>query len=327
MDFALSRVNGALGWVLGGVPRWLILPGFARRWSRVIYIDDPKDLRLGLHKVRRGDRIDVLLNPTVLLRKSMEVPSKARSSLSQVVDLTIRQTMPQQAGGLVWRHRVAGRTKGQLKVEVFLLKSTTLSQLDEEIEGLGATLRTVGIAGHAASGLLYDARRRTDRMARFWAWIAGGLALMILAWMLVQWTVEKRALDRQETALRTELAAVHQQIVEAQTRLEAQDAEVTDRRLQIEAFADDYHRLGLLLDLTEVLPDDVWISDLSVSGAQLRFSGFASGEVSAVVEAIRQLDWALDVDLDGPVFFDTRDRRNRFEMLVSLTVVKGAADL
>ena len=109
--------------------------------------------------------------------------------------------------------------------------------------------------------------------------------------------------------------------------MEAQDAEVTDRRLQIEAFADDYHRLGLLLDLTEVLPDDVWISDLSVSGAQLRFSGFASGEVSAVVEAIRQLDWALDVDLDGPVFFDTRDRRNRFEMLVSLTVVKGAADL
>jgi Tfp pilus assembly protein PilN len=81
-------------------------------------------------------------------------------------------------------------------------------------------------------------------------------------------------------------------------------------------------RLGMLADLTRALPDNVWVSELSVNTDELRISGFAEGDATAVVEIVQQQTWATTVRLDGPIMYDSYTRQNRFSLWVGLTSAK-----
>jgi hypothetical protein len=83
------------------------------------------------------------------------------------------------------------------------------------------------------------------------------------------------------------------------------------------------NRLRLIADLTAALESSVWISTFAVDGATLRLTGHATGEIAAVIAAIRPLPWVDTVDLDGPVAVDAPTGGRRFQLIITLKQQAG----
>ena len=101
---------------------------------------------------------------------------------------------------------------------------------------------------------------------------------------------------------------------EADQQQETSDTVLSDLTL----FISESRRLGLLADLANVLPDSVWVSEISISEDQLILSGFTPDEVTEVISAIGALPWAKTVELNGAIVFDSYSGQNRFQLSLSI---------
>lgn len=295
-------------------PPMLLRAGLPPRRVRSVLVEvlPPSDAaRAALAMAGRGGApVDVRLAAGLFLRRSVALPAVARRDEAGAVALQMRQSMPGQAEGLIWRHVETGGGA----VEVYVLKQ---ARLDELLRDAGVTLRQVTIDGVEAAPL-YDARAEVDRAERFWNRLVplavAGLVAAVLAgqgWALAQAMRGVAEAGAAVAALRDEAAAAR---AEAETRGAASAARMAD----VARLARDGQRLALLADLTRVLGDGVWISSFALDGDVLRLAGFAQGEVAQVVAAIRPLGWVAAVDLDGSVAVEAGGGERRFQLLVTL---------
>lgn len=295
-------------------PAFVVRAGLPPRRVRHVLIEslpltEPARAALALAG-RGGAPVDVRLAAGVFLRRSVALPAVARRDAAGAVAVQMRQSMPGQAEGLVWRHVGQGDS-----VEVFVLKEARLTELLAECRGI--TLRRVVIDGVDAAPL-HDGRATADRAERFWnravpAVVAVALAgvLAVQGWTLMQTQGAVAEAGARVTALRDEAAAAR---AEAETRNAASAAQLAD----VARLSRDGQRLRLIADLTRVLGDQVWVSSFALDGGVLRLAGFTAGDAAEVVAAIRPLPWVAAVDLDGSVALDEASGDRRFQLLVTL---------
>ena len=135
--------------------------------------------------------------------------------------------------------------------------------------------------------------------------------------------LKRQQLDDLVSARSARTAALEERLLakraEAETGKESAAGILSDMQL----FSDQARRLRLLTDLTETLPDTVWISELSISGDQLVLSGFTSGEVTEGITQVQALPWASNVQLNGAIAYDSYSGQNRFELGTAI-VMDGA---
>lgn len=263
-----------------------------------------------------GAPVDVRLSKELFLVRSVAVPAAARKDAAGAVALQLRQSMPGQAEGLVWRHE----DRPGEAVDVFILKSARLTEL---LQGAGVTVRRVLIDGVDAAPL-FDARDETDRVERFWNRAVPLLAAVALAAVLA---VQGLAVMRAEGAVaeaEARLAALRDEAAAARAEAEARNAQMTAEMADAARLIRESRRLALVADLTRVLGDGVWLSSLALDGGVMRVSGFADGEVADVLAAIRPLDWVEAVDLDGAVAADAASGDRRFQLLITVKAGGGA---
>lgn len=259
---------------------------------------------------RGGAPVDLRLAPDLFLKRSVELPAAARRDAASAVALQMRQSMPGQAEGLIWRHVTANTDL----VDVYVLKQARLTDL---LRDAGVTLRRVTIDGISAAPLI-DNRINTDRPERFWNRAAPLLAAAALtavlgaqAWMIS----DLNALVASETARVSEL---RDQAAAARATAEARSAESLARLADSARLEQENNRLRLIADLTAALDSSVWISTFALDGAVLRLTGHATGEIAPVIAAIRPLPWVDTVDLDGPVAIDAPSNERRFQLIITL---------
>lgn len=257
-----------------------------------------------------GAPVDLRLAPGLFLRRSIALPVAARRDAAGAVALQMRQSMPGQAEGLIWRH--AGGTGGT--VDVYILKEARLAEV---VAAAGSGLRRVVIDGVEADPL-HDARGRTDAPERFWnrsaPMVAAGLLVGVLAVQFWSLTAVRQAVAEAGSTV----AALRDEAAAARAEAEARSAETAARLGDVARLSREGQRLALVADLTRVLGDGVWISSLALDGGVLRLAGFAEGDVAQVVAAIRPLDWVQTVDLDGAVGMDGGTGERRFQLIVTL---------
>lgn len=312
---AIGQAGAWLGETLSRVfPASLIRAGLPPRKVRVVEIrtfplTEPSRAALALAG-RGGTPVDVHLPRDVFLHRELTVPRAAQKHAEEIVDLQIRQSLPGQADGLIWRHVTGPGTT----VQVYILKAAWLAELEQATNGL---LRRVVIDGVKASPY-YDARERTDRIERFWnsatvALTAGTLVLVLAVQGFAVLRAENEVVEKaaQVTALREEATAARS---EAEARSARSTAQLADARRLVE----ETQRLTLLADLTRVLSDDVALSSFALDGQVLRLTGDAGEDVSGVVDAIRSLSWVDAVELDGAVAIETGSGDRRFQMRITL---------
>ncbi len=301
------------------MPAFLLRAGLPPSAVRSVRIDalpleEPSRAALAL-AVRRGGAVDVLLAPGLFLRRSVALPGVARRDLAGAVAIQMRQSMPGQAEGLVWRHvPVDGGA------EVYVIKEARLTEL---LRDAGTNLRRVVIDGLDCPPLI-DARTHTDAPERFWNRAAplAALALVLAVLGAQGWRLYQVNADL--AAETTRLATLRDSAAAARAEAEARAATGTARLADAARLAQDNRRLPLLADLTRTLGDDVWISSFALEGDSLRLSGFSGGEMAPVVAALRGLPWVAAVDLDGAVTLDDAGGARRF--LLNLRLAEGGGE-
>lgn len=301
------------------LPPWLTRAGLPPRQVRRIDVDD---LPLNKHLVaelvaagRRQQPVDLFLAQDLFLKTSVSLPAAARREFSAAVALQIRQTMPGQAAGLVWRPvQPVWRRSQTARVAVYLIKEARLAEL---LRQAGPSVRRVLVNGVEAAPLI-DNSRRTDRPERFWNRATFALAALALLAVLGLQEMRYRSLNGQIADARTRVAALRDAAAQTRAAAEIRNAEFAAFMDERARFERESRPLDLIGDLTRALDDRVWLSSFLLDGATLRLVGFAGQDIAAVVSAIRGLDWVASVDLEGAVVVDAAGGERRFQLLVNL---------
>lgn len=267
----------------------------------------------------RGRPVDIELPREVFLEKTVSIPRAARQQAQAAITVQMRQEMPAQGRGLVWRTAPPDRRGDHMNFLVLLMKQDELAALCGAVEATGAPLRQVRATAQPRMAPFLDQRHVTDRPQRRWSGALVLLVAVVAGWVLFTRWSDLEAQEARNAALAQQVSVLMDQAVAAQQEAVSREASLATLAGEIASFEAEYHRLPILADLTALLGDGAWLSALSLDRGDMRLVGFAETEVTTVVEAIRAAPWVAEVALDGPVILDPASRQNRFQLNVTLT--------
>ncbi|MCU0828293.1 MAG: PilN domain-containing protein [Tabrizicola sp.] len=302
------------------LPDALFLPGLPRAAPEEIRVTTlPLDeaARLAVKRARRP--ILALLSPDLCLRRMVLLPKAVGAKADAAIALQLRQTLPGQAQGLIWRAEPVGRKGAQVEYEVCILRHAQVDALLAELRELGAVASAVKLEGKTVAPLWQQAPVAVKAMANWMAFSALCVAGIAFATAIF---IELKRQDLADlVATRSErVAALEERVLTRKAEAEKGREGAAGALSDLTLFSAQARRLQVLTDLTEVLPDAVWISELSISGDQLVLSGFAVGEVTEVISLLQAQPWASEVKLNGAIAYDSYSGQNRFDLGLTLVV-------
>lgn len=133
-------------------------------------------------------------------------------------------------------------------------------------------------------------------------------------------------IDQHEAALGNLKRNTAQLKAKAQTARDALAKSKTqfDELAALQKLHDDYNSKTLILnELTTLLPDTAWVSDLKIEGPSLELTGLAQSAAD-VVRTLERSNTFSDVSLASAVTFDQRTNQERFSLRLRL---RGALDV
>jgi hypothetical protein len=300
------------------LPRALFTPGLPEAAPVEIRIATLPLDEVARHAARKARRpVSLLLDPALCLRRRVDLPKAVGAKSDAAIALQLRQTLPGQGQGLIWRATATGRTATQVEYTVHILRQMQIDELLADVRALGPEVADIKVA---VPGLepLWQRSTGAARTAKTWMAFSALSVAVIGLIAVIGIELKRQEFDDLVSVRSARTAALEERLLakraEAETGKESSAGILNDMAL----FSDQARRLQLLADLTAALPDTVWISELSISGDQLVLSGFTAGEVTEVITQVQSLPWASNVQLNGAISYDSYSGQNRFELSIAI---------
>ncbi len=237
---------------------------------------------------RTPPRVVVLrLCPDVMLEREVVLPLAAERDLQQVLDYAMDRNTPFASSEVFWTWVNERRdlSRGRLHVRLFVVPKSGLQPVLAGLERAGVAATLLEATLRFGAPRLIDLRHATPARER-WLWrgvTAAGIACSLLA---VTASVLPFVLQSAErSAIEQRLAQIGPRIaqVEALRRDIAATAAGTD------VFAAERARVGNTLEVlaavTELLPDDTFLAQLTLHGGKLEMDG-QSGAAARLITAL-----------------------------------------
>ena len=257
--------------------------------------------------------VDILLPEKELLRREITVPTKSLSKLDQVIGLDTIQKTPFKPADIYSTTQVVSTNGSVSKVEQWIARRDHVETVRSRLAALGLNVRRVYV-GEAA---LADFSNEVAPRARHWRAIN---ALLILAtvgllslWFLAPSWGSFQALQKQEiinSSLSKEAMALRQ-------RVDGLQVGASERAAFIARVSQRQTVSSILRDLTVLMPDDVWLTDISIQNGRVVIRGSTAGSAAELVLSLTEDQRFLSPRLTGPVS-QTADGRERFDMTLGL---------
>ncbi len=222
-------------------------------------------------------RLPVVLRlpPAVLLERRVVLPLLAEREPRRVLEYEMDRFTPFRAEELFWAWGLErrDRARGQVHLLLTFVPKALLSRVLEAMDRAGVApvrLEAPGPAGEIRKIALFQTRSNADRWRRRGLAAIGGTGAMLLAAViLLPFLFQQAALDETE-----------RKIVELQPRvaqIERLRREVAARLAGTDVFAAEQARVGdtleVLAALTDILPDDTFVTELTLRQGKLNVSG------------------------------------------------------
>ncbi|WP_171181836.1 PilN domain-containing protein [Ruegeria sp. HKCCD8929] len=298
------------------VPFWVFQPGFRPDGIRRIVLDRadaplPGDLK-------SGEVVNVSLNRSAFLVKDINLPSKVGGKAVAAAELKLTQQLPNQGSGMLCRLGNFERAGDQITLTAFVIKQRAVDQLSDRFHRQGVLLRTLRVDGMSGCEPLVDNRRMTDRAAV--SWMGGALLVVLALWLLHVLHVRAdnaRAVERiQELeSAKIELAERAVEISQAKSSQVANHQRLTE---DLNRLKQGRGRTKLLLELTEILPNDTWLTEFNLAAQTLRISGHSSHDIPELIQSLLSQTWVQSAKLDGPIVMDRLTGQSRFDIVLGL---------
>lgn len=303
------------------LPESLFLPGlYIGKPQQILITRFPLDLATttALSTAAHNKQpLDIILAATTALQRQILIPKAAKAHAEGAISVQVRQTMPANAKGLVWRSALSKVLGDQIEYSVFFIKSEQLEDLRKLVSNAGGDLRSIRFAD-AASAPLLQGNAGQGRAVRMWTMLALGFSVVLplLSILDLEWRVYSLGAANSKTAAR--VADLEAEAVAAQQRAIESGSKFAALQADVDALNQQSRRLSILSDLTSSLPDTVWVSEFSIHDGTLLLSGFSAGEVTKVIEILQGLPWVASVKLEGAIAYDSYTQQNRFDLRVDV---------
>jgi general secretion pathway protein L len=301
------------------------LPAAGRRGEiRALRIGDggvPASLAQAVRRARAGGRRVVIhLAQPCSLRSRMRLPLAAEENLREVIGFELDRQTPFTPAEVYFTYRVAARDEaaGRLWVELIVVPRPIVDAALAAAARVGLRPDAVEVAepdGTANDNLLPPGQQASRwRLSRLWPYALGGVVVLLTIGLLL---TRLDAAHDSRRVLAQELAAARKE-ADAGARLRdeiARTAEegrflVTRKRAQPPVSV-------VLYELTRLLPDDAWLSDLQIAGGDVQAIGSAAS-ATAVIERLNRSPLFADAGFRSPVMRDPSSNRESFDIAMHI---------
>jgi general secretion pathway protein L len=220
---------------------------------------------------QRSGRVILRPDPAAVLERKVMLPLAAEHDVTQVLRYEMDRLTPFAAEQVFWSAIVERRDRaaGRLEIRLSLLPKSLVQPALATIAAIGLKVSAIETASHSGAPRLIDLvppssqRRRT--LAFAWA-TCGVLAVIALATPFVTQSLARRTVEARIADLQPRIA----------------QAEALRRRLAAGSAGNDViatehagigDALQVLATVTELLPDDTVLADLSLRQSKLSISG------------------------------------------------------
>jgi general secretion pathway protein L len=290
------------------------------------------DFESGLAEDLRNRRRILLLPPTQVLRRRLQLPAAARENLATVLGFELDRQTPFRAEQVFFDSRVLAHANDAktVPVELGLVPREPLQEALASLGPLAGQLDAVdAVSGGARMGFNFLPPALRRRRGHRGLWI--NLALVAASVMFLLLAMSDLVDNR--------LAAVEALRADADSQREAAREVAALRKSLEEAVAGANFlavRKGsapsvieLLATLTEVLPDDTFLERLNLAGTTLTMTG-QSGQAAQLIERLRAARGIREAALSGAIQPDARSGKDRFNITAQVgqhqpEVANGAA--
>jgi general secretion pathway protein L len=242
----------------------------------------------------RGEAV-ILVVPGRLLVREVALPLAAERSLDSLLGYEIDRLTPFSATDVVWSHRVLARdhAKGRLRVELALLPRSAVAPLLAALPIAPDGLEAAGPDGavRRLSLAVPDPGRRAARRRRE-AWAMAVCAVVVIALIALPFLRQSLALADIEASI----AALRPQVDHAEALRQRLIAGGAGSGRLAAARAESGSALHALSALTDLLPDDTWLTSLGLRKGQVSIEGH-SAEATRLIATL-----AADPRLRNPGF-------------------------
>lgn len=324
-DVVLAQVEGGFKIVTVSAPR--ARDGAAEVLSRSQALAALADMAAS----RRLRRLGVRLPISQSLERRLELPRVARSDLERMLLFDLERATPFRRGDVYTAHIISGQpaAKGKARVRQIIVKREVVDSLLAELKSAGIEpayvdcWQTEPSAGLSIDFLEANALPRTGLAGQLT--LSRGITMLALALAglaCVLWPSRYDAALAEITArnakLRAEAAAVQKAVDRA-------NAAVADLMRLQQARLTRFPTVEVVEELTRLLPDSVWLTDLRIEGDIVDMTGLAKS-AAAIPSLLASSPSFVDVTLSAPVTMDPREDRERFSLRLRLKQPETSQD-
>ena len=262
-----------------------------------------------------------LIDDSKVLMRTLMLPAATEDNLRQVLTFEMDKHTPFKADEVYFDARVLEHVAGGSKIRVglALVRRSVIDDLIAYLRQRGVVLNGVDVAvdgGPLGVNLLPEEQRtvRDKRQIRLNLLFAG-------AFLILLYTVMWQSVVSREQALAVYDEEVEQVKSEAESVMELRK-KLNDAKEAASFLAERRSGqttvIGLLAELTELLPDDTWLQRLQVTGETLQLSGQTSETARIVGLLQEEARNVCEPNIRGAVTPDRESGKERFTIEAQL---------
>lgn len=270
----------------------------------------------------------VVVPPERVLRRRLTLPLATEDHLRQVLEFQIEQLTPFTAAQVHFGHRVVSRDpeRGLLQVDFCATPRTGTAEALKALAAWGVAVRGLvalpGREGEAPVNLLPQAQPPMPSVWRraLWPWLAALVVLLALAALALPIVIKREA-----------SIALLPWLDKARAAAEATDA----LRKEVDARLDAYNFAPLkkiqrpavltsLEELTRVLPDDTWVTQVDIKGTEVQIQG-ETGSSSKLVGLFEQSTVFTNASFRSPLTKGASPGTERYFLALEIRPASTAA--
>lgn len=267
---------------------------------------------------RTSNAVVIRLDQSLLLRTTVTLPLAAAANLRPILQNQLDRLVPLPADQVYFEHRILERSPAARTLTAELIVATRDS-VDRSValaRSAGLQPRLVVAAddrGEASDGpvILWRADRaggtsRTQLVMRRTLEVAIALLLAASLWVYLDRLDNLRDELREDVQLATRAAAAARDLVRRQGQTEATLAVLQRRQAEPTP-------LAILNEITAVVPETMWVSQLLLRGRNVEIIGF-SPRVSDLLTRINGSDLFTNLQFRSPITRSADGKGERFDL-------------